>query len=111
MWHAHNGMNIVDPRAELAMRTGHGGLEIRHVRPTLVCSRIGPAGAPTTAPPCAQSFEGGSPVACMQECQADLMCKGFVTFDLQSVCYFKQDLVAPGGLLAAMVSTPETVMV
>ena len=40
----------------------------------------------------------------MQECEADLMCKGFVTFDLQSVCYFKQDLPTPGGLLAAMVS-------
>ena len=36
MWHAHNGMNIVDPRAELAMRTGYGGLEISHVR-TLIC--------------------------------------------------------------------------
>ena len=33
MWHAHSGMNIVDPRAELAVRTGHGGLEIRNVRP------------------------------------------------------------------------------
>ena len=40
----------------------------------------------------------------MQECEADLMCKGFVTFDLQSVCYFKQDLPTRGGLLAAMVS-------
>ena len=35
MWHAHSGMNIVDPRAELAVRTGHGGLEIRNVRPPL----------------------------------------------------------------------------
>ena len=36
MWHAHSGMNIVDPRAELAVRTGHGGLEIRNVRPPLL---------------------------------------------------------------------------
>ena len=104
MWHAHSQMNIVDPRAELAMRTGHGGLEVRHVRPTLVSSLASAQPEPNHSTPCAQSFEGGSPVACMQECQADLMCKGFVTFDLQSVCYFKQDLVTPGGLLAAMVS-------
>jgi hypothetical protein len=50
----------------------------------------------------AQNFEGGSPVACMQECQVDLMCKGFVIAD--ELCYFKQDLATPGGLLAAMVS-------
>ena len=42
-------------------------------------------------------------MACMQECQDDLMCKGFVTLDLQSICYFKQDLDTPGGLRAAMV--------
>ena len=105
MWHAHSGMNIVDPRAELAVRTGHGGLEIRNVRPPVLLSRrLGPARALTTPPPRAQSFAGGSPVECMQECEADLMCKGFVTFDLQSVCVFKQDLPTPGGLLAAMVS-------
>jgi len=98
-------MNIVDPRAELAVRTPHGGLEIRNVRhPYLLSRRLSPARALTAPPPCAQSFAGGSPVECMQECEADLMCKGFVTFDLQSVCYFKQDLPTPGGLLAAMVS-------
>ena len=72
--------------------------------PFLLSRRLGPARALTTPPPRAQSFAGGSPVECMQECEADLMCKGFVTFDLQSVCVFKQDLPTPGGLLAAMVS-------
>ena len=100
MWHVQTGMNIVDPHAELAMRTGHGGVEIRHVLPPPLLLP-GPAGAPAAAPLCMQSFEGGSPVVCMQECQTNFMCRGFVIHE--SVCYFKQDLDTPGGLRAAMV--------
>ena len=40
-------------------------------------------------------------MVCMQECQTNFMCRGFVIHE--SVCYFKQDLDTPGGLRAAMV--------